>query len=284
MNTSSWLPFKLSWDNGVAYTQAIFLTGGSGGNPHNPQFAVLQGTSSVADSHKLHGLLSREALNGYLVYFEYGISNKQVRDPWGYTQMGIVTAEASRRGSVELRRGLWGHDEHSYVLDLNGFARHMGGIQKRTRRIRDDSADIRVGVLFDGIAGRLNFFQVGVQPSRDWVFTDIPLNKNWYAAFATVRLWHVRREGFDRQTVEIGKSLRAPMTLLEFAAGSLIRSLRSQDELDQMWKNHLIPRGLYEFVSSWLELHHQQNFSFSKDMKREVFPRDFSDAYVDSFL
>ena len=280
LNTSSWLPFKLTWNNGVAYTQAIFLTGGNGCDPHNPQFAVLQPSSSVDDSHKLHGLLSREALNGYWVYFEYGISHKQVRDPWGYTQMGIATDEASRRGSVDLHRGLWGHDEHSYVLDLNGCARHMGGVQKSTRRIRDDSAEIRVGVLFDGIAGRLNFFQVGVQPSRDWVFTDIPLNKNWYAAFATVRLWPVRREGFDRQTVEIGKSLRAPTTLLEFAAGSLIRSLSSQAELHQMWKNHLIPRALYEFVSSWLELHHQQNFSFSKDMKREVFAPDFNDGYV----
>ena len=264
--TTSWLPFKLSWDRGLAYTQTSYLGGG------NAQFAVLPATTSTT-SNKIHGLRSREALNGYWVYFEYGICNKQVRDPWGYTQMGIVTAEAGRVGSVDRHRGLWGHDGDSYVLDLRGYAWHMGVIHQKTRSIRDDGAEIRVGVLFDGLLGRLKFFQVGHVP-RDWAFTDIPLNKNWYAAFATVQLWYSPR--LDRQSVEIGKSLRAPITLAEVAAGSLIRSLRSQDELDDMWKNHLLPRALYEFLRFWLTLHQQQNFSFSKDMKREPFNPDFS--------
>ena len=120
MNHKSWLPYPLCWNlPGSEYTNCIYQDGA------NEQFVFLP-TATLHTNQRVLGVRTHEALNGHYVYWEMVVNDKLMRDGCGYTQLGIATQEARLRGSRLRRRGLFGYDEDSYVMDLRGVTLHKG--------------------------------------------------------------------------------------------------------------------------------------------------------------
>ena len=259
---SGWVPLDLSWERGFHYVNCLYTHG------RNDQFVFLKPTHQSALTPRVQGVRSKQELNGKYVYWELVVGPKQLRDPRGYTQMGIATDQADISVSRLRHRGVFGYDEESYVLNLHGCALHVG-ISKKLGAVEEGKSEFRIGFLFDGIQGRLKFFQVGC-PKQTWAFTDIPLEKKWFVAFGTISPLCTR----DKPAVEICQSVRAPNSLMEATVGTLLAGsdLTSQAKLKQMLDKGEIPIAIYEFLEPWITFYNSQyKPTFSMDMMREPF-------------
>ena len=233
----TWLPYPLTWLKNHRFVNCIGYPDGS-----NDHFVFLRQGGS---NNKIYGVRSVQALNGRWVYWELKVSGLRLEDPCAYTQMGIATDEATLSCSRLLRRGLFGTDKESYVMDLHGKVRSkLVGISE------EGKSEFQIGLLFDGLNGRLKFFQQD-KPHQDWAFVDIPLDKTWYVVFGTLY------ENYCQPTVEICKNLTPPQTLTDAAAYALFGTTLP----------NYLPVSLKQTCDLWWE--HMP--SFTKDMKREPF-------------
>ena len=263
MNHKSWLPYPLCWNlPGSEYTNCIYQDGA------NEQFVFLP-TATLHTNQRVLGVRTHEALNGHYVYWEMVVNDKLMRDGCGYTQLGIATQEARLRGSRLRRRGLFGYDEDSYVMDLRGVTLHKGIAVLNGVEHEAGQATFRVGFLFDGVHGRLKIFQMD-RPNQDWAYQQIDLTKDWYPVFATLQSYG-GLGGIYRPSVEIITGLRAPECMLEVAVAPLLHT--SQAVLKTMVDEKRLPRILYDYIMKWIETKYKACSTFTKAMRREPFER-----------